>query len=68
MTHTVDGEGYRSVVRLVIVTERLGLIGFRVVQVDGPFAGRFFHSPVNAVYRSECCMAEEMSARSRKRR
>ena len=46
-----DGEGqYRSVVRLVVVvSERLGLIGGLFVRVDGSFAGRLLFLPANAV-------------------
>ena len=51
MTHTVDGEGYRSVVRLVLVTERLGLIGGLLVREDGTFAGLLLLLPAHAVYR-----------------
>ena len=46
-----DGEGqYRSVVRLVVVvSDRLGLIGGLFVRVDGSFAGRLLFLPANAV-------------------
>ena len=49
MTHEVDREGYRSVVRLVLVSERLGFIGGRFVEVDGPIAGQQVLLPANAV-------------------
>lgn len=50
MTHEVDGEGYRSgVVRLVLVSERLGLIGGLLVRVDGNCVGKDLFCPVNAV-------------------
>ena len=68
MTHEVEGEGYRSVVRLVLVSERLVFIGGLFVEVDGAIAGQQVLLPANAVQRRECCMAEEMSARSKKRR
>ena len=40
MTHEVDVEGYRSVVRLVLVSERLEFIGGLFVEVDGNIAGQ----------------------------
>ena len=40
MTHEVNGEGYRSVVPLVLVLERLGFIGGLFVEVGGNFAGQ----------------------------
>ena len=49
MTHEVDGEGYRSVVRLVLVSERLGFIGGLFVEVDGAIAGQLVLLPANAV-------------------
>ena len=49
MTHEVDGEGYRSVVRLVLVSERLGFIGGLIVRVDGTIAGQQVFLPANAV-------------------
>ena len=39
MTHVVDGEGYRSVV-FVIVTDMVVVSGGLLVRQDGPFAGR----------------------------
>ena len=49
MTNEVDGEGYRSVVRLVLVSERLGFIRGLFVEVDGPIAGQQVLLPANAV-------------------
>ena len=49
MTHEVEGEGYRSVVRLVPVSERLGFIGGLFVEVDGAIAGQQVLLPANAV-------------------
>ena len=49
MTHEVEGEGYRSVVRLVLVSERLGFIGGLFVEVDGAIAGQQVLLPANAV-------------------
>ena len=40
MTHEVDVEGYRSVVRLVLVPKGLGFIGGLLVRVDGNIAGQ----------------------------
>ena len=50
MTHEVDGEGYRSGVRLVLVSERLGFIGGLLVRgVDGNIAGQQLLLPANVV-------------------